>query len=76
MDSFDNGDAAFPSDGGGVYAPWPGMDLRDYFAAKAMAAAISANDNSDGVPLKDMPRAIAKMAYIFADAMIAERKRT
>jgi len=50
-----------------------GMTLRDYFAAKALAAIISLPRKDDikrgaaGVPI------LAKYAYEYADAMLAER---
>jgi hypothetical protein len=44
-----------------------GMSLRDYFAAKAMAADISTSYHS----AKD----VAKFAYEMADAMLAERRK-
>lgn len=45
-----------------------GMTLRDYFAAKAMQAHITNN-------LNFRPEDVAKWAYEFADAMLAERER-
>jgi hypothetical protein len=50
-----------------------GMTLRDYFAAKAMAACISAdpsNMNHTTAPAK-----AAEWAYEFADAMLEERAK-
>lgn len=53
----------------------PGMTLRDYFAAKALAAMIGqpdkdgANRGSGGVPM------LCAFAYEYADAMIAERAK-
>lgn len=45
-----------------------GMTLRDYFAAKAMAALIVAN-------FYDMTEAgVSPKAYVFADAMLAARQ--
>lgn len=54
-----------------------GMTLRDYFAAKAMQAFISAYpcqgiDNEDGGISIDHP-SIAYDAYVMADEMIAAR---
>ena len=43
-----------------------GMDLRDYFAAKAMQAIITSDSYDDGI---DVP----ELAYAMADAMLAER---
>ena len=52
-----------------------GMTLRDYFAAKAMAAFIGAhitrNGRSDHWPEAD----VAQYAYDLADAMLAERAK-
>ena len=55
---------AFPYTGAGS----DGMDLRDYFAAKAMAHWLS-------IPLgKDQLAIVAKSAYEVADAMMEARK--
>ncbi len=48
-----------------------GMDLRDYFAAKAMHSLLVTHANSRGWS-KD---AVASQAYKMADAMIAERNK-
>lgn len=48
-----------------------GMDLRDYFAAKAMEGIISVIDDNNSEPLWDV---IAKDAYTMADAMMGARK--
>jgi len=64
---------AFPSDG-----HTSGMHLRDYFAAKAMQAFISAypcqaiDDEEGGIPID--PESIAYEAYAMADAMMDSRK--
>lgn len=63
---------------------YPGMSLRDYFAAKAMAALLGNNGfmgrfstiaTRDGIALKDC---LALECYLIADAMlrarVAERK--
>jgi hypothetical protein len=58
----DDGDGCF-------YTPSSeGMDLRDYFAAKAMLGMLTGN--LDGYILKDL----ALDAYDMADAMMKERK--
>ena len=58
-----------------------GMSLRDYFAAQAMQSLIVSgkplaidyrNVDSDSIQYRD---AVAIGAFIFADAMIAARKR-
>jgi len=56
-----------------------GMDLRDYFAAKAMQSILNAfyNDEAKESPdeiLKKM-KSISKNAYWFADKMINERDK-
>lgn len=79
MSREDTGGPAFPAtEEHGCNSGWSGMDLRDYFAAKAMQAHIAANwtilnkacgTNSDGVnPL------LAKISYEAADAMLEARK--
>ena len=50
------------------------MDLRDYFAAKAMQGLIaSPRGTPNGADATDTY--YAEMAYIMADAMLAERER-
>ncbi len=50
-----------------------GMTLRDYFAAKAMAAiALELINNHDGD--ENVPRSIAMSSYEIADAMLEARK--
>jgi hypothetical protein len=68
----------FPDTGGGHAAAFQGMTLRDYFAAKAMQAFISAYpcqgiDLEDGGISVDHP-SIAYDAYEMADEMIEARK--
>jgi hypothetical protein len=50
-----------------------GMTLRDYFAAKAMAAMISTAGAPCLAGLEKFEPYTAKAAYIIADAMIAAR---
>jgi hypothetical protein len=53
----------------------PGMTLRDYFAGQALAAAYDAEKSSpthNGLSY----RGAAERAYLFADALLAERERT
>ncbi len=62
---------AFPivhPDGRGVQ--YFGLTMRDYFAAKAMAAMIS-NPNVDG----EQAGAVVTAAYQYADAMLAARAK-
>ena len=65
------------NDGGPAFpvprdAPVDGMSLRDYFAAKAMAAMLSIED----VHLNAGEIKVAVWAYSQADAMLAERKKS
>ena len=71
-----NGGAAFAASGhpGQQFVAQEGMTLRDYFAAKAMAAYIS----TAGAPcivggLDGAEDELAKQAYKMADAMIRAR---
>jgi|688.fasta_scaffold1095282_3 hypothetical protein len=67
MSANNNGGPAFPdSDGQTDYTG--GMTLRYYFAAKAMQSQIAANLNLRGED-------VAKKAYKYADAMLAQRER-
>lgn len=76
MTTKDDGGPAFPSNRDMRHSPdWdyePGMTLRDYFAAKAMAALIV-------TPMSDWPsdtesgEYITRTAYELADAMLAAR---
>lgn len=73
----DNGGPAFPCPG--MTLPndqfvWPeaGMTLRDYFAAKAMAAYILLNSEGGGRPGYC---SAAGQAYAYADAMLEARRR-
>lgn len=65
MSEIDTGGPAFPVHG------LPGMALRDYFAAKAMQAFISATRTQ--LIASDIAL-ITKSSYIMADAMLKERK--
>lgn len=49
------------------------IDLRDYFAAKAMQAMLNSLSDREGV--KIIRKKLAKNAYDFSDAMLAERER-
>lgn len=51
----------------------PGMTLRDYFAAKAMQAFISAIGNENFVVINDFR--VSERSYEVADAMLAERDK-
>jgi hypothetical protein len=53
-----------------------GMDLRDYFAAKAMVAIITMPMSPDSCPeaYDYQPAGVAKSAYEMADAMLRARE--
>ena len=63
----DDGGPAFPVLGNYAYSA-RGMSLRDYFAAQALPALLELKCHT---PIED----VASLAYIAADAMLAERKR-
>jgi hypothetical protein len=66
-----NGGPAFPTVAGQtVYSN--GMSLRDWFAGQALAG-ICAYSGEGSKLIDTNPKAIAKTAYIWADAMIAAR---
>lgn len=78
------GGPAFPSEGGHKFMvgndvrktlPSRGMSLRDYFAAKAMAACISSMTATIGVGQSEENESIAMASYAIADAMLAERSK-
>lgn len=72
--SENNGGQAFPLGANeyGGYGPQPGMSLRDYFAAQALAT-------TPGYASEDMAtwgaEDFAKHVYAIADAMLAEREK-
>jgi len=66
-----SGGAAFPSAGGSA----SGMDLRDYFAAKALAALLIRVDTVSGDWVTNgTPLQAAESAYEYADAMLKARQ--
>jgi hypothetical protein len=66
--------SAFPwqIDNGETMRGHTGMNLRDYFAAKAMQAFISGWINRNDYPETDMD--VAEHAYMMADAMMEARE--
>lgn len=50
---------------------YPGMTLRDYFAAAVLPALITVNPSDTETSMAD----VLEIAYIYADAMIEERDR-
>jgi hypothetical protein len=55
---------------GGITAYWPGMLLRDYFAAQALAGHCASVPGSH-----HHPENAARECYAYADAMLAERAK-
>ena len=51
-----------------------GMDLRDYFAAKAMQAIIGKSDDVS-INIVEVDNWIGDYAYVVADAMMEARKK-
>lgn len=70
--SKDNSWPAFPNEG---YARFEGMTLRDYFAAKAMAACISNMNANFGVSYEANNINLAMASYAIADAMLLVREK-
>lgn len=69
----DNGGPAFPvpnDDRPGAYEAHPGMSLRDWFAGQALEKLM---DDTLHLGREEEARMIAANAYLFADAMVAER---
>ena len=67
------GDSAFPCTKE-QHAWFPGMTLRDYFAAKAMQGWLSTYGSD--VPVQGVrPESIALLAYEIADAMLKAREQ-
>ena len=76
MSEIATGGPAFPTDtdraSRGVV---PGMSLRDYFAAKAMQAAVHVLMDKSIATEPEHANAIAKIAYRVSDAMLAVREK-
>lgn len=81
MSNKPNGFSAFPLPLGDeqIGEHSAGMTLRDYFAAKAMHAAIESQLHDGGdVPEENIPKffeVVAGYAYVAADAMLKERAK-
>lgn len=79
MDKPKDGGQAFPQPltvgpSDDVYPAYPGMTLRDYFAAHALAGLCTAQPQEG--EWRTEPSGAAIAAYIYADAMIAARQST
>ena len=76
MTTKDTGGPAFPHiTESGKYVYEEGMTLRDWFAGKAMAAHAVAVSNVATDSPEDWHAMVAQMAYMTADAMLAERNK-
>lgn len=73
MSAHDNGGPAFPVAYGDGRIE--GMTLRDYFAAKAMAAWIATYGDNPHPATTGHAETVANNAYQIADAMLAERSK-
>lgn len=75
----ESGMYAFPFTAGSVMCP--GMSLRDYFAAKAIAGMLSSHQFTDAAAFvgefegKSTAEKVAELAYQTADAMLVERAK-
>lgn len=87
MSEINDGGPVFPcTEENGLNSGWSGMDLRDYFAAKAMAMEADEDistsyvckfigiEKADYDSPKHWPMYVAKKAYAMADAMIKVRQ--
>jgi hypothetical protein len=72
----DTGGPAFPAWGDAGDHIYDGMTLRDYFAAKAMQAMLSAFPNVANTDKRKFAAEMPATAYEYADAMLAERSKT
>jgi hypothetical protein len=69
----DNGNTAFPvTEEHGANSPHFGMTLRDYFATNAMQGQIAYSPD-EYIEKYTEPKEVARIAYAYADAMLAER---
>ena len=71
-------ETAFPTEESNYEKIWssPGMTLRDYFAAKAMAAIVRRWDGHSfgGGPESPQYKELSEDAYYIADAMLRSRE--
>jgi hypothetical protein len=59
-----------------VYTHSPGMTLRDWFAGQAVVGLLTAHHTAISYPTSTrFAEDAAKVAFIFADAMLAERRK-
>ena len=72
MKAFPNG--MITDDKGMIVSSQPGMDLRDYFAAKALPHCQLLLRNWDDYFSSDTAEVVARMAYVMADEMMKARE--
>lgn len=70
MNTIKDGGAAFPRSGNDDCTSEFGMTLRDYFAGQALAGMMARKD-SDGWTNRE----VADDCYLYAESMLATRKR-
>ena len=76
MNTKNTGGPAFPhTTESGKYIYEGGMDLRDYFAAKALAVHMAALSTWDAGSPEAWQQEISRLSYMTADAMLAERSK-
>lgn len=69
-----DGGPAFPFNHYGLQPTEHGMSMRDYFAAKAMQAAMTGASAGSEEALPMLMQTIARISYQMADAMLAARE--
>lgn len=74
MNKIDTGGPAFPTLTDDRY--FHGMDLRDYFAAKAMQGMLSSEQIQMAIGKTITPEKVASVCYDWADAMLEARNVT
>lgn len=70
--------AAFPSvclSDPGHPASVPGMTLRDHFAGQALMGNLANDLDGPAGKMEDIAKHFARMSYLYADAMLAERAK-
>ncbi|MGY6240569.1 hypothetical protein ACW910_24305 (plasmid) [Burkholderia ambifaria] len=67
-------ESAFPELNPNRLNPNPGMTLRDYFAAKAMHAALASVKPGPMATHQEIAEIVAPIAYMIADAMLRARE--
>jgi len=60
---------------GTIYADNYGMTLRDFFAAKALPSVLDDRPHNANLEVEAATACAAKICYLIADAMLAERRK-